>query len=219
MSGRQARYAPPPPTATTTKPTHYAFGARKRYSTYKDRRDMGNEVRKKIIEWDTAPDEEFFKELFRVSRNQIIWGANYFPAMPPCRCFVVWRKLSISEGFSMAMAEYAWTSFNANAKVFEAAPQGDQKDPRFHPTQKPVELYAWLLRHFAKEGDTIFDPMMGSQSSRIAAYKMGFDFTGCEIDKDYYDKGEERFRRECLEERTLPNGMTITQTRLFDDEQ
>ena len=137
--------------------------------------------------------------------------------MPPCRCFLVWRKLSISESFSMAMAEYAWTSFQSNAKVFEAAPQGKASDPRFHPTQKPVELYAWVMRNFAKEGDTIFDPMMGSQSSRIAAYKLGFDFTGCELDPDYYAKGEQRFRRECLGERRLPNGMTETQTRLFDE--
>ena len=98
---------------------------------------MGDEVRKKIIGWDVAPGEEYFKELFRVSKNQIIWGGNYF-SLPPTRCFLVWRKLTISESFTMAMAEYAWTSFNGNAKVFECAPQGASKDPRFHPTQKPV---------------------------------------------------------------------------------
>ena len=75
----------------------------------------------------------------------------------------------------MAMAEYAWSSFNANSKIFKFAPQGAKDDIRFHPTQKPTELYGWLLQRFAKPGDTIFDPMMGSQSSRIAAYKMGFD--------------------------------------------
>lgn len=95
---------------------------------------------KKIIGWDVAPTEEYFKELFRVTKHQIIWGANYFPNMPPTRCFIVWRKLTISEKFSMAMAEYAWTSFNGNAKVFECAPQGKANDPRFHPTQKPIEL-------------------------------------------------------------------------------
>ena len=87
---------------------------------------------KKIIAWDAAPGEEYFKELFRVSRNQIIWGGNYFD-LPPTRCFLVWRKLTISENFSMAMAEYAWTSFNSNAKVFECAPQGKAGDTRFHP--------------------------------------------------------------------------------------
>ena len=87
---------------------------------------------KKIIAWDVAPGEEYFQELFRVSRNQIIWGGNYFD-LPPTRCFLVWRKLTISENFSMAMAEYAWTSFNSNAKVFECAPQGKAGDTRFHP--------------------------------------------------------------------------------------
>ena len=193
---------------------HYTFGLRKKNRNYTNRRNLGDEIRKKIVEWDTAPDEEFFKELFRVSRNQIIWGANYFPNMPPTRCFVVWRKLSISENFSMAMAEYAWTSFGTNAKVFECAPQGDQKDLRFHPTQKPVKLYQWLLSNFAKEGDTIFDPMMGSQSSRIAANRLGFDYVGCEIDKEYFDKGCERFEKQCHGIIKMNNGDTITQTQL-----
>lgn len=175
---------------------------------------MGGEIRKKIVEWDTAPDEEFFKELSRVSRNQIVWGANYFPGMPPTRCFVVWRKLSISENFSMAMAEYAWTSFNGNAKVFDAMPQ-DMTGKRFHPTQKPVALYSWLLRMFAKPGDRIFDPMMGSQSSRIAAYKMGFDFTGCERDEDYFAKGCARFDEECRGIFTDASGRKREQMSLF----
>ena len=114
----------------------------------------------------------------------------------------------------MAMCEYAWTSFPRNALFFEYPPQGDPKDPRFHPTQKPVELYAWLLRHFAKRGDTIFDPMMGSQSSRIAAYKLGFDFTGCELDKVYFDKGCERFDRECNGITISDNGKKYQQTQL-----
>ena len=184
-SGRQARYAP-------GGGRHYTFGLRKRNRGYEDRRNMGREIRKKIIAWDTAPDEEFFKELRRVSRNQIIWGANYFPNMPPTRCFVVWRKLTISENFSMAMAEYAWTSFNGNAKVYECAPQGKPGDERFHPTQKPVALYSWLIRHFW-QGGAIFDPMMGSQSSRIAAHIAGADFVGCELDPDYFAKGNARF--------------------------
>lgn len=171
---------------------HYTFGLRKRNRGYEDRRNMGREIRKKIIAWDAAPDEEFFKELRRVSRNQIIWGANYFPNMPPTRCFVVWRKLTISEDFSMAMAEYAWTSFNGNAKVYECAPQGKPGDERFHPTQKPVALYSWLLRRFWT-GGVVFDPMMGSQSSRIAAHFAGADFVGCELDPEYFAKGNARF--------------------------
>lgn len=153
---------------------------------------MGGEVRKKIIAWDVAPKKEFFDELFRVSRNQIIWGGNYFE-LPPTRCFLVWRKLTISESFTMAMAEYAWTSFNANAKVFECAPQGKVGDTRFHPTQKPIDLYRWIFANYAKKGDKILDTHLGSGSSRIAAYDAGLDFVGCEIDKFYFDKQEERF--------------------------
>lgn len=142
--------------------------------------------------WDIAPDEAYFTELFRVSKNQIIWGGNYF-ALPPTRCFLVWRKLTISEGFSMAMAEYAWTSFNDNAKVFECAPQGTKDDERIHATQKPVKLYEWILSNYAKPGDKILDTHLGSGSSRIACSELGFDFVGCEIDKAYFDLQEKRF--------------------------
>ena len=153
---------------------------------------------KKIIAWDVAPEEEVFDEIFRVSKNQIIWGGNYFD-LPPTRCFLVWRKLTISEAFSMAMAEYAWTSFNSNAKVFEAAPQGRPGDTRFHPTQKPIELYAWIYSQFTKPGDKVFDPFLGSGSSRIAAYNAGIDFVGCEIDEFYFKKQEERFEQQTAQ--------------------
>lgn len=169
---------------------------------------------KKIIGWDEAPGEDYFKELFRVSRYQIIWGANYFHNMPPTRCFLVWRKLTISESFSMAMCEYAWTSFSGNAKLFECAPQGS-KEKRFHPTQKPVALYSWILKNFAKPGDRILDTHLGSGSSRIAAYRLGFDFVGCELDREYYEKQEERFRRECLGETVAPDGKTYKQLEIF----
>lgn len=145
-----------------------------------------------IRHWDIAPPKEYFDELARVSRNQIIWGGNYF-GLPPTRCFLIWRKLTISENFSMAMCEYAWTSFNDNAKYFECAPQGKPGEERFHPTQKPIALYAWIYRRFAKPGDKILDTHLGSGSSRIAAYDAGLDFVGFEIDKEYFDKQEERF--------------------------
>lgn len=148
---------------------------------------------KKIAAWDVAPTQEYFDELFRISRNQIIWGGNYFN-LPPTRCFLIWKKLTISESFSMAMAEYAWTSFNGNAKVFEFAPQGN-KERRFHPTQKPIELYDWIFANYAKPGDKILDTHLGSGSSRIAAYKAGLDFTGYEIDENYFRLEEERFAR------------------------
>lgn len=147
---------------------------------------------KDIRHWDIAPQQEYFDELARVSRNQIIWGGNYF-ALPPTRCFLVWRKLTISENFTMAMAEYAWTSFNDNAKVFECAPQGTSKWRRIHPCEKPVALYAWIFSRYAKPGDRILDTHLGSGSSRIAALNAGLDFVGIELDKTYFDLEEKRF--------------------------
>lgn len=149
---------------------------------------------KKINYWDVAPDEEYFLELFRVSKNQIIWGGNYFN-LPPTRCFLVWRKLTISEEFSMSMCEYAWTSFNANAKWIEIAPQGNAKENRFHPTQKPVSLYAWILNKFAKQGDTILDTHLGSGSICIAAHCLEFELTGIEIDTEYYNSAKKRLQQ------------------------
>jgi site-specific DNA-methyltransferase (adenine-specific) len=145
-----------------------------------------------IKHWDVAPDEEYFEELFRVSKNQIIWGSNYFD-LPPTRCFVVWRKLTISEKFTMAMAELAWTSFDGNAKVYEIAPQGKADDVRFHPTQKPIELYRRLLRDFANPGDKILDTHSGSGSCAIACAQMGFECAAYEIDEGYWKKSVKRF--------------------------
>lgn len=150
----------------------------------------GGIFKKDIRHWDVAPSKEYFNELARVSKNQIIWGGNYFE-LPPTRCFLVWRKLTISENFSMAMAEYAWTSFNDNAKVYECAPQDKA---RFHPTQKPVSLYTWIFSRYAKPGDKILDTHLGSGSSRIAAYDAGLDFVGCEIDPDYFAAQEARWQ-------------------------
>ena len=144
---------------------------------------------KKIISWDTAPKQDYFQELFRVSRNQIIWGGNYF-YLPPTRCFLVWKK-HIPENFSMAMCEYAWTSFNANAKVFEY-PSIDNSGMRFHPTQKPIQLYEWILRKYAHEGDKILDTHVGSASSLIACRNMGHKYVGFEIDEYYYNLAKKR---------------------------
>lgn len=146
---------------------------------------------KKIIGWDHAPQPEYFEELMRVSRNQIIWGGNYF-ALPPTRCFLIWKKNNVPENFTMAMAEYAWTSFNANAKVFDHTAVGAPGE-RIHPTQKPVALYDWIFKNYAKPGFKILDTHLGSGSSRIAAYNAGLDFIGFEIDRDYFDAQEKRF--------------------------
>ena len=153
---------------------------------------------KKIIAWDTAPEKAYFEELFRVSQAQIIWGGNYFD-LPPTRCFLIWRKLTISEDFSMAMAEYAWTSFNDNAKVFECAPQGTAQEPRFHPTQKPVKLYSWILDRYAKPGYKILDTHVGSASSLVACHRAGLKYWGFEIDPTYYAKAKERLDMETAQ--------------------
>lgn len=167
------------------------FGGR--FDQYKqDGRDLGGKVRKKIVSWDYAPGEDYFDELFRVSKDQIIWGGNYF-ALPPNRCFLVWRKTNIPENFTMAMAEYAWCSFNANAKVIELSSQGIAN--RWHPTQKPEALYRWIYKLYSKPGYKILDTHLGSGSNRRAAYDFGLDFVGCEIDKEYFEKQEKDFEQ------------------------
>ena len=152
-----------------------------------------------IRNWDVAPPPEYFNELARVSKAQIIWGGNYFD-LPPTRCFLVWRKTNIPlEGFTMSPLEYAWTSFSGNAAMFEGSSVGSSKNPRFHPTQKPVALYSWILGKYAKPGDKILDTHLGSGSSRIAAYDLGLDFWGYEIDREYFDLQEKRFARHAAQ--------------------
>jgi len=148
--------------------------------------------------WDNEiPDKPYFDELFRVSENQIIWGANYFE-MPPTRCFYIWDKEQ-PEGVSFASCEYAWTSFDRSAKTFYMRPQGADNE-RIHPTQKPVKLYEWLLKNNAEKGQRILDTHLGSGSSAIAAHYFGVDFVGCELDKDYFEAARERFDRETRQE-------------------
>ena len=170
-------------------------------------------------DWDYyPPSQRFFDELMRVSKNQIIWGGNYFN-LPPTRCVVCWDKEQPWDNFSQI--ELAWTSFNKPAKIFRKGVSGGSvanmvSNPKIHPTQKPVELYAYLLRTFATPGCVIFDPMMGSQSSRIAAYKLGYDFYGCEINEDYFLSGNVRFEKECHGVEFLINGKRVIQQELFE---
>jgi len=140
------------------------------------------------------PTIEYFNELRRISKNQIIFGANNFQ-LPPFKGFIVWKKLTISEDFTMSMAEIASISegLGTTSKIFECAPQGKASDPRIHPTQKPIKLYDWILKNYAKEGDLILDTHLGSGSSRIAADRGGFDFVGFELDKDYFEASCKRF--------------------------
>lgn len=164
----------------------------------------------KVKSWDIQPDENFFKELFRISKNIIIWGGNYFH-LQPCRCFICWDKMQALENFSQV--EFAFTTFSKPAKIYKI-PNFDKG--KIHPTQKPTKLYQCILRTFAKSGDMIFDPMMGSQSSRIACYKMGFDFIGCEIDKTFFENGCKRFEKECLGIYEQSNGKIVKQLNLFE---
>ena len=152
----------------------------------------------KIKNWDIAPEFEIFQQIFRISKEQIIWGGNYFE-LPATRCFLIWKKLTISENFSMAMAEYAWTSFNKNAKIFEFAPQDST---RFHPTQKPVALINWCLNNYSKENDLIFDGFFGSGTTAISCIRTKRRFIGCELDKEYFEKACERIEIE-LKQLTL----------------
>jgi site-specific DNA-methyltransferase (adenine-specific) len=147
-------------------------------------------------EWDSkTPDTRYFYELFRVSRDQIIWGGNYF-SLGRTRGFIIWDK---GEGFynrTYAECEFAWTSFDRNAKIYKRDPlaNGDYHG-KINPCQKPIPLYKWLLKNYAKTGDKILDTHLGSGSSAIAADIMGYDFTGYEIDKDYYKAALDRFNR------------------------
>lgn len=145
--------------------------------------------------WDASPPPpEYFYELFRVSKNQIIWGGNYF-SLPLTKSWIFWDK-GVPEGVSFADGELAWTSFDKTLRKAKIPYSGFVgSEGKIHPTQKPVALYEWLLTHYAKPGDKILDTHLGSGSSRIAAYNLNFDFVGCEIDKDYFDAQEERFKK------------------------
>lgn len=149
------------------------------------------------VEWDAAtPTKEYFDELFRVAENQIIWGGNYFP-LPPTRGIICWDKCQAMENFSAW--EMAWTSFSSPARLIRIVNNGGQLnagDPKIHPTQKPVSLYSWLLGKYAQPGQTIIDTHLGSGSSAIAAYRAGYQFTGIEISKHYFDEACSRVERE-----------------------
>ena len=147
--------------------------------------------------WDVAPDEKYFKDLIRVSKNQIIWGGNYFTKyINPNRCFICWVKPEMLGMHTMADCELALTSFDKNAKIIDVTKGGET---RIHPTQKPIKLYQWILANYANEGDCILDTHLGSGSSAIAAHYAGFDFVGMELDKDYYDAACKRFEQETAQ--------------------
>lgn len=148
-----------------------------------------SKYKKGDADWDKLPTQEYFDELFRVSENQIIWGGNY-ASLPPTRSFLIWDKVALME--TMADCEFAWTSFDRNAKIFRHPRNTIEK--RIHITQKPIKLYDWIFMNYAKPGDKILDTHLGSGSSRISAHKAGLDFTGYELDKDYFEASEKRFQ-------------------------
>lgn len=153
-------------------------------------RKAGKRKKHKQKVWDNEiPEDAYFEELMRVSKNQIIWGGNYFP-LPLTKSWLFWDKL-VPDAMSFAAGELAWTSFNESLRKITL---DSKSGNRIHPTQKPVSLYKWLLTNYAKQGDKILDTHLGSGSSRIAAYDLGFDFTGFELDKDYFEAQEKRFQ-------------------------
>ena len=167
-----------------------------------------------------APPKEYFQELIRVSKRQIIWGANHFISRIPfdSSCWIVWDKDNGMNDF--ADCELAWTSFPTAVRKFKYRWHGmlqenmKNKEIRIHPNQKPIALYGWLLNNYANPGYKIGSPHMGSQSDRIAAYKLGLDFWGCDKDKHYFEAGNIRFRQECFGETKTGKG-TLVQTSLF----
>ena len=152
-------------------------------------------------DWDNkSPDKEYFKELMRISNNQVIWGANHFVSKIPFNspCWIFWDKGTGANDF--ADGELAWTSFESTVRKFYKSWVGvnakeKNENDRTHPTQKPVALYKWLLTNYGKEGDKILDTHLGSGSSIIACHDLGFEYMAFELDKDYYEKAVERIER------------------------
>lgn len=155
-------------------------------------RKKGRPKKHESKKWDDAtPEKKYFDELTRVSKNQIVWGGNFFTdKLSPSMGWILWDK-EFPDAMSFSKFELAWTSFQTAAKKFKMTSTGSQY---IHPTQKPVALYKWLLQNYAKPGDKILDTHLGSGSSRIAAYDMGFDFWSYELDAEYFEKQERRFK-------------------------
>jgi len=167
----------------------YGLGNR----TTKGGATKNSQVRFKEHEWDDEiPNNEYFIELFRVSKKQIVWGGNYFPYLwkNACRGLITWDKMVYIP--TMSQVEFAWYS---DDKLPQLVKINNNDINRFHPTQKPVKLYEWLLMNYAKEGDKILDTHLGSGSIAIACHNLGFQLTACELDKDYYEAAMKRLEQ------------------------
>jgi site-specific DNA-methyltransferase (adenine-specific) len=162
-------------------------------------------------DWNIAPDQKYWDELFRVSKNQIVWGGNYFPYIWGFggRCFIYWHKGNPVDNF--ADGELAWTSFDKNAKQFDFRYYGNLEgnsstSEKFHITQKPRQLYNWLLDNYAKEGDKILDTHLGSGSIALACHDRGFELTACELDKEYYEAAIKRIQNYTAQQTIFDQG-------------
>lgn len=164
--------------------------------------------------WDIAPSKKYFDELFRVSKNQIIWGGNYFD-LKGTRGFVVWDKEQPFENFSSA--EYAWTSFQTVSKIIRIPATRTGDEVKIHPTQKPIKLYKELINWYAKPGDKVLDTHLGSGSIAIACYDFGYELTACELDEDYYNDSIKRIKNHIANNQSLfaPEELITNQPNLF----
>ena len=152
------------------------------------------------LKWDIKPNEKYFIELFRVSKNQIIWGGNNF-ILPPTEYFCIWNKKQTVDNF--ATAEYAWVSMGLKkpAKMFDYSIHKHNQIDKIHPTEKPIPLYKWLLDKYANEGDKILDTHLGSGAIAIACHDYKFDLTACELDKEYYTKSLDRLKKYQMQQK------------------
>jgi site-specific DNA-methyltransferase (adenine-specific) len=166
------------------------YGIKVTTRVFNDGKDWDNEI----------PTKQYFDELFRVSKNQIIWGGNYFlDYLKPTCCYIIWDK-KMTDKHLMSMSEFAWTSFNTKNLIFRQPPVGDRgfyniDGTRIHPTQKSIKLYEYCLSKFCKQDDKILDTHLGSGSIAIACHDYGFDLTACELDKEYFDLAIKRINQ------------------------
>ena len=163
-----------------------------------------NKINRGTTDWDsTTPTNEYFEELRRVSKNQIVWGANYMTEnLPPSMGWIYWDKGTGANDFSDG--ELAYTSFSRALRAYKVSWVGANANngtPRIHPTEKPIKLYEWILMNYSKEGDTILDTHLGSGSIAIACYNLGYDLTACEIDKEYYNASIKRLQQHKAQQR------------------
>jgi site-specific DNA-methyltransferase (adenine-specific) len=176
-----------PPYGINLANMNMGIGKRKKASKAKNRKW-------KAKNWDiNTPTKEYFKQLFRVSKNQIIWGGNYFD-LPPCGKFIIWDK-EIPKGLSFSDCEYAWTSFKGANKMFRYSAYKN-KSEKLHPTQKPPQLYDYCLLNYAKEGDKILDTHLGSGSIAIACNRLKFSLTASELDTEYFEASVKRYKEQ-----------------------